>query len=106
MCNGRGCALGEPVNVRDGTRSANRVPTEYGLDQEFNSLDAQHEAAEAYIRSQAHDGWTLSRGHHESNGMVAAFRARLLRRRGPQEAGTDAGLGEGRRRTRLSDRLA
>jgi hypothetical protein len=32
-----------------------RVSTEYGLDQEFNSLDAQHEAAEAYIRSQAHD---------------------------------------------------
>ena len=39
-----------------------RVSTEYGLDQEFNSLDAQHEAAEAYIRSQAHDGWTLIRG--------------------------------------------
>jgi Protein of unknown function (DUF2924) len=37
-----------------------RVSTEYGLDQEFNSLDAQQEAAEAYIRSQAHDGWTLS----------------------------------------------
>jgi site-specific DNA recombinase len=32
-----------------------RVPSEkFGLDQEFNSLDAQHEAAEAYIRSQAH----------------------------------------------------
>jgi site-specific DNA recombinase len=38
-----------------------RVSTEYGLDQEFNSLDAQHEAAGAYIRSQAHDGWTLIR---------------------------------------------
>jgi hypothetical protein len=35
-----------------------RVSTEYGLDQEFNSLDAQHEASEAYIRSQSHDGWT------------------------------------------------
>jgi hypothetical protein len=35
-----------------------QVPIEYGLDQEFNSLDAQHEAAEAYIRGQAHDGWT------------------------------------------------
>jgi site-specific DNA recombinase len=33
-----------------------RVSTEYGLDQEFNSLDAQHEASEAYVRSQAHDG--------------------------------------------------
>ena len=28
-----------------------RVSTEYGLDQEFNSLDAQHEAAEAYAPS-------------------------------------------------------
>jgi site-specific DNA recombinase len=28
-----------------------RVSTEYGLDQEFNSLDAQHEAAEAYVLS-------------------------------------------------------
>jgi DNA invertase Pin-like site-specific DNA recombinase len=28
-----------------------RVSTEHGLDQEFNSLDAQHEAASAYIKS-------------------------------------------------------
>jgi hypothetical protein len=30
------------------------------------------------------------RGHHESDGMAAAFRAWLLRRRGSQEAGADA----------------
>jgi site-specific DNA recombinase len=36
-----------------------RVSTDSGLDQEFNSLDAQHEASQAYIRSQTHDGWTL-----------------------------------------------
>jgi len=35
-----------------------RVSTEQGLDQEFNSLDAQYDAASAYIRSQAHAGWT------------------------------------------------
>jgi hypothetical protein len=35
-----------------------RVSTEHGLDQEFNSLDAQYEAASAYIKSQAHAGWT------------------------------------------------
>ena len=29
-----------------------RVSTEHGLDQEFNSLDAQYEAASAYIKSQ------------------------------------------------------
>ena len=38
-----------------------RVSTEQGLDQEFNSLDAQYDAASAYIRSQAHAGWTLIR---------------------------------------------
>ena len=32
-----------------------RLSTEHGLDREFNSLDAQHEAAEAYVRSQAHE---------------------------------------------------
>jgi len=34
-----------------------RKSTEEGLDQEFNSLDAQRESAEAFIRSQAHEGW-------------------------------------------------
>src|SRR5215475_11083149 len=45
-----------------------RVSTEHGLDQEFNSLDAQHEAAEAYVRSQAHDGWTLIRTRYDDGG--------------------------------------
>ena len=36
-----------------------RVSTDDGLDQEFNSLDAQREAAEAYIKSQASEGWSL-----------------------------------------------
>src|SRR3974390_2374190 len=45
-----------------------RVSTEYGLDQEFNSLDAQHEAAEAYIRSQAHDDWSLVRTRYDDGG--------------------------------------
>ncbi len=36
-----------------------RVSTEHGLEQEFNSLDNQREAAEAYIKSQGHVGpWT------------------------------------------------
>src|SRR5258707_12044219 len=34
-----------------------RKSTEEGLDQEFNSLDAQRESAEAYIQSQASEGW-------------------------------------------------
>ena len=34
-----------------------RKSTEEGLEKEFNSLDAQREAAEAYIASQQHEGW-------------------------------------------------
>jgi site-specific DNA recombinase len=45
-----------------------RVSTEHGLDQEFNSLDAQHEAAAAYIKSQAHAGWTLIRSRYDDGG--------------------------------------
>ena len=43
-----------------------RVSTEYGLDQEFNSLDAQYDAASAYIKSQAHAGWTLVRSRYDA----------------------------------------
>jgi site-specific DNA recombinase len=45
-----------------------RVSTDQGLDQEFNSLDAQYEAASAYIRSQAHAGWTLIRSRYDDGG--------------------------------------
>jgi site-specific DNA recombinase len=41
-----------------------RVSTENGLEQEFNSLDNQREASEAYIRSQAHEGWKLIRDRY------------------------------------------
>ena len=36
-----------------------RKSTEHNLDLEFNSLDAQREVREAYIKSQAHEGWRL-----------------------------------------------
>src|ERR1700682_6274178 len=45
-----------------------RVSTEHGLDQEFNSLDAQYEAASAYIKSQAHAGWPLIRSRYDDGG--------------------------------------
>jgi DNA invertase Pin-like site-specific DNA recombinase len=45
-----------------------RVSTDHGLEQEFNSLDAQHDAAQAYIRSQAHAGWTLIRTRYDDGG--------------------------------------
>ena len=35
------------------------------LDQDFNSLDAQYEAASAYIKSQAHAGWSLIRSRYD-----------------------------------------
>ena len=38
-----------------------RKSTEHGLELEFNSLDAQREACEAYIKSQAHEGWRCFR---------------------------------------------
>ena len=40
-----------------------------GLDQDFNSLDAQYDAAQAYIRSQAHAGWTLVRARYDDGGF-------------------------------------
>ena len=45
-----------------------RVSTEHGLDQEFNSLDAPYDAASAYIKSQAHAGWTLIRSRYDDGG--------------------------------------
>jgi site-specific DNA recombinase len=42
-----------------------RKSTEHGLDQEFNSLDAQRESCEAYIKSQASQGWRLLPQHYD-----------------------------------------
>ena len=46
-----------------------RKSTEEGLDQDFNSLDAQREACEAYITSQASLGWKLSPKHYDDGGI-------------------------------------
>lgn len=46
-----------------------RVSTDAGLDQDFNSLDAQYEGASAYIRSQAHAGWTQLRKRYDDGGF-------------------------------------
>jgi DNA invertase Pin-like site-specific DNA recombinase len=45
-----------------------RVSTDGGLEQDFNSLDNQREASEAYIKSQAHEGWTLIRARYNDGG--------------------------------------
>ena len=46
-----------------------RVSTHQGLEQDFNSLDAQREACEAYIKSQAHEGWRLVRERYDDGGF-------------------------------------
>ena len=49
-----------------------RVSTDQGLEQDFNSLDAQYDASQAYIRSQAHAGWTLLRSQYDDGGFSGA----------------------------------
>jgi site-specific DNA recombinase len=46
-----------------------RKSTEEGLEQDFNSLQAQREAAEAYIKSQKHLGWNLLANHYDDGGF-------------------------------------
>lgn len=46
-----------------------RKSSEEGLDQEFNSLQAQREACEAYIASQKHEGWHLIKTHYDDGGF-------------------------------------
>jgi site-specific DNA recombinase len=44
-----------------------RKSTEEGLNQEFNTLEAQREAAEAFIRSQLHAKWTLGERYNDGS---------------------------------------
>jgi site-specific DNA recombinase len=46
-----------------------RKSSEHGLEQDFNSLDAQREAAEAYIKSQAQEGWRLHKTRYDDGGL-------------------------------------
>src|SRR6202011_3461259 len=47
-----------------------RKSTEEGLQQEFNTLDAQRESAEAYIFSQQHEGWHLLPDRYDDGGFT------------------------------------
>jgi DNA invertase Pin-like site-specific DNA recombinase len=49
-----------------------RKSTEEGLGQEFNSLDAQRECAEAYILSQRQEGWTMLPQRYDDGGFTGA----------------------------------
>jgi hypothetical protein len=46
--------------------------SEEGLDQNFNSLHAQREACEAFIKSQASEGWRLVKTHYDGGGVSGA----------------------------------
>jgi site-specific DNA recombinase len=46
-----------------------RKSTEEGLQQEFNSLDAQREASEAYISSQQQEGWVCLPQRYDDGGF-------------------------------------
>jgi site-specific DNA recombinase len=60
--------MGEKIRCAIYTRKS----TEEGLDQEFNSLEAQREAAEAYIRSQRQLGWTLVAQRYDDGGFTGS----------------------------------
>src|SRR5436305_4701220 len=49
-----------------------RKSTEYNLELAFNSLDAQREACEAYIKSQAHEGWRLVPDRYDDGAFSGA----------------------------------
>ena len=67
-----------------------RKSTEEGLNQEFNSLDAQREAGEAYILSQKHDGWTLVPTQYSDGGYTGAN----IERPGVRQLLADIGAGK------------
>ena len=46
-----------------------RKSSEEGLEQDFNSLDAQREACEAFIKSQAGEGWRLVKTRYDDGGI-------------------------------------
>jgi site-specific DNA recombinase len=53
-----------------------RKSSEEGLEQEFNSLQAQREACEAFINSQRHEGWVCLRAAYDDGGFSGATMAR------------------------------
>src|SRR5215469_1859863 len=71
---------GKPVPIR---RCAiyTRKSSEEGLEQDFNSLHAQREACEAFVRSQAGEGWRLTKTHYDDGGLSGGTMERPALRR-------------------------
>ncbi len=53
-----------------------RKSSEEGLEQDYNSLDAQRDACEAYVRSQLHEGWVVLPAMYDDGGISGATLAR------------------------------
>jgi site-specific DNA recombinase len=66
----RPVAASSPALVRCGIYT--RKSTEEGLEQNFNSLDAQRESAEAYVLSQKNEGWIALAEHYDDGGFTGA----------------------------------
>jgi len=58
-----------------------RKSTEEGLEQEFNSLDAQREAGEAFIASQKSEGWVCLPDRYDDGGFTGGNMERPALRR-------------------------
>jgi len=72
-----------PASVKPKVRCAvyTRKSSEEGLEQEFNSLDAQRESCEAYVASQKAEGWLLLGDRYDDGGFSGGTLERPALRR-------------------------
>ena len=68
----RSTSSGTRQNLRVRCANYTRKSSEEGLDQEFNSLQAQREACEAFINSQRHEGWVCLPQGYDDGGFSGA----------------------------------
>ena len=61
--------MGSAATPRKRCAIYTRKSSEEGLEQEFNSLDAQRVACEAFVQSQAGEGWIAARDHYDDGGF-------------------------------------
>ncbi len=72
MKNGQANTAGVPTVEPKRVAIYTRKSTDKGLERDFNSLDAQREACEQYIKSQAHLGWKLTDTRYDDGGFTGA----------------------------------